>query len=144
MATNANINSLGRDTAIGFLGVQKDLCDLGARSDLQFANVNKNICESTTTVLNAIKDGEIQALRDKLASQTLDNEFNKRGLFEGSGPVITAHEPAHARDNDNLALMLANQQANSLNLAFNSGIQAGAFGQGQAAAQGLGQGALQK
>lgn len=141
-ATNVNINNGFRDQAIGFAGISRDICELGARSDLQFANVNKNICDSTTTILTAIKDGEIQALRDKLASQTLDNEFNKRGLFEGSGPVIQAHSPATARDHDNIALLLANQHA--MNLALNTGTNVNTGFQGQGLGQGIGQGALQK
>lgn len=142
IATNANINNLSRDTALGHAALAKDICE-----------TNHNIDKSTTAILMATKASEqaildklcaseIQGLRDQLAGMTLNNALNSRGLFEGSGPVITAHEPCHKRDNDNLAIMLANQQAS--NVAINTGLLANAGFMAQGMAQGLGQGALQK
>lgn len=142
IATNANINNLSRDTALGHAALAKDICE-----------TNHNIDKSTTATLMAIKASEqsildklcaseTQALRDQLAAANLENAFNSRGLFEGSGPVITAHEACVKRDNDNLAILLANQQAS--NVAINTGLLANAGFMAQGMAQGLGQGVLQK
>lgn len=144
IATNANINAVERTTALGFAATAKDICD-----------TNHNIDKSTTATLmainastQAIKDqlcaDREQALRDQLAAANLENAFNSRGLFEGSGPVITAHEACHKREGAdiNLALLLAQQQANQI--AINTGTLANAGIMGQGLGQGIGQGALQK
>lgn len=151
IATNANINNLSRDTALGHAALAKDICETNHNIDKSTTATLMAIKESEQSILDKLCASEIQGLRDKLfeqnqATQTamVENMLNERGLFPGSGPVITAHEACNKRDfdNNNLAFLLANQQAS--NIAINTGLLANAGLMGQGMAQGLGQGALQK
>lgn len=139
-----NTNQGFRDVAIGQLGLSREMCEHSSKADLQFALTNKNIDDSKCEILSAMKDAEIQSLRDKLlfqsqAAQTtaIEGMFTARGLFEGSGPVITAHAPAVNHDRDLFMLMAMNQQA--ANTAINTGTNVNTGLQGQ----GIGQGGLQ-
>lgn len=143
-----NTNAGFRDVAIGQLGLSREMCEHSSKSDLQFALTNKNIDDSKCEILSAMKDTEIQNLRDKLlfqsqASQTtaIEGMFTSRGLFEGSGPVITAHAPAVNHDRDLFMLMAMNQQA--ANTAINTGTNVNTGLQGQGIGQGAGMAGLQ-
>lgn len=142
-ATNVNINNGFRDTALGFASVNKGICDLGSKIDMNTLLLEKSITNGNQLILDKLCANETQALRDQLANAQLNNALNSRGFFEGSGPVITAHEPAHARNNDvAIMAMLAGQHA--ANVALNTGTNVNTGFQGQGLGQGIGQAGLQK
>lgn len=145
-----NTNAGFRDVAIGQLGLSREMCEHSSKSDLQFALTNKNIDDSKCEILNAMKDTEIQNLRDKVFLQSqnaqttaIEGMFTARGLFEGSGPVITAHAPAVNHDRDFMLMaMFQNQQA--ANFALNTGTNVNTGFQGQGLGQGAGALGVQK
>lgn len=142
-ALHVNVNQGFRDTTIQNIGLQRDICDLGSKVDMQTLVLQRDITSGTQAILDRMCADKISTLEHNnvILANELALEKKMPGTFV-AGQVSTA-PMCTARDNDNIALLLAQNNANSLNLAFNSGIQAGAFGQGQAAGQGIGQGAFQ-
>lgn len=92
----ANLNAGQRDTALGFAGVQKSICETDSKIDMQTLILSKQVCEDGEKTRALITSNRMADLENALEKANLRAELSERGLNQVVGGIsgvnrATAH-----------------------------------------------------